>query len=491
MQDNIQEIKDRIDIVELISEYIRLKKAGANFSAPCPFHKETRPSFIVSPSKQIWHCFGACDEGGDIFKFIMKIEGLEFPEALRLLAEKAGVRLKKQNPKIQSEKNQALDFNQRAAKYFQKCLEVNQKARGYLKSRGLKKKSIELFNLGYAPRNSKALRQFSSRIVFPITDSQGRAIGFTARILDDSLPKYINSPDSILYNKSRVLYGLVQAKQAIRKKDACILVEGNLDVILSHQVGVDNVIASSGSALSEEQLKIIKRLSNNLILAFDADQAGEKTTKRTIEQALAQGFDIKVLALSEKDPAELAVKGLWKKEIKQAKPVLEYFFDLALSKGKDNLENKKRIAAEVLPWIARLKNPVERGYWLEKLASELEIRVENLQLPTIEKAIEQSEERKKLFNNLEERLAALCFKYKKRHKVLKKFIKRKDELILKIELEEIGDPKKEIKELINRIEIINLREKLKDLSSRIKQGENKLIKEFDYAAQELQKRQGN
>lgn len=474
--DNIQAIKDRIDIADLISEYVKLKKAGANFQAKCPFHNETKPSFIVSPSKQIWHCFGSCDEGGDIFKFIMKIEGLEFGDALRLLADKAGIQLKKIDPRIQTEKSRLLDFNERAATYFEKCLKAKKPALDYLKKRGIKKSSIKEWRIGYAPQNSKALKQFRNRIIFPISDNSGRIIAFVGRVLDNSLPKYINSKDSLLYNKSKVLFGFDKAKESIRKKNSCILSEGNLDVILSHQIDVKNVIASSGSAISEEQLQAIGRLTKNLVLAFDSDEAGEKTTKRTLELALSKDFNIKVIALSEKDPADLVIKKLWKTEIKKAKPIIQYFFDLNFEKyNKNKLEDKKAIAQEILPWIARIFNKIEQAHWLEKLSDKLNIKEESLRqgLPSIEQEVKQQANKAKVFNSLEERLVALNFKLKRKNKLTRKYNKRKKELVLKVELEDIKDYKIELENTKKRLQNLQMKNKLEDLSKKIKQAEKK------------------
>jgi len=506
MPDNIQEIKDKLDIVETISLYVNLKKAGVNFQARCPFHNEATPSFIVSPAKQIWRCFGACDEGGDIFKFIMKIEGLEFPEVLKLMADKAGVRLEKQDPRIQSERNRRLDFNERASLYFEKCLATKTEAKKYLRQRGLKEKTIKKFRLGYCPENTKALKMFENRIVFPIRDSAARILGFTARTLEKNplSAKYINSPDSLLYKKSRVLYGFDSAKSEIRKKDLAILVEGNLDVMMSHQSGIKNAVASSGSAISEEQLLQIKRLTVNLLLAFDADPAGEKATHRALESALNMGFNVKVLSLSQKDPADIVKKDprLWKQEIKKAQNIMDYFFSLALNKfHSDRIEDKKEISSRLLPWIARIQNPIERSFWLQKLEEQIKIPEEVLRegLPRALLEIENLVKHQKIFNNLEERLAGLLFKYRKnpREEFLKKFVREKNDLLLRLEQEVVEDPEKEIDFLKKRLRLNALKEIQEKLSQEIKtRGKEKgkiknLLKKFNATSQEIVKLQKN
>jgi len=497
VSDPINEIKNRLDVVDVISGYIKLQKAGANFKSQCPFHSEKDPSFIVSPAKQIWHCFGACDEGGDIFKFIMKMEGLEFPDTLRLLADKAGVVLKKQDPKLRTERQKLYNFHERSADYFERCLDAHESAKKYLKKRKINKKTIKEFRIGYAPQNTKTLKQFQNRIIFPICDLNSQVVGFTARIFDVGAtpvvaqkkragtrpaptgPKYINSPESLIYKKSLILYGLDKAKQEIRKKDFCILVEGNIDVMMSHQAGVKNTIACSGSAFSIEQLKIIKRYTNNLFLAFDSDEAGSKATKKTIDLAIAQSMNVKIIILKHKDPADLIAKDPkeWQKAIKQAKPIMQYYFDDVFEKfDSQKIEHKKEIAKILLPIIKRIPNKIEQMHWLQELGRKINID-EKILLEAIEpeKKIIKSQEQNNRTNKprierLKDRLESL----------------KKDELI-------IEDPKKEIKICQNEIKLIELKEQLKDLTAKIKKAEQeqnsklvkKLLEEFNYAAQKI------
>lgn len=306
MQDPVDEIKNRLDVKDVILDYIKLEKSGVNFKARCPFHQEKTPSFFVSPSRQIWRCFG-CGEGGDMFTFVEKIDGVDFREALARLGQKAGVEIKNQDPKIKSEKNKSLEICELVAKYFHHQLESKNGKfiMEYFKKRGIKEEAVEKFCLGYAPIRSQGLikflrereynyhdmeragiafrsslsgdwfTRFGGRIVFPIFSINGNVVGFGARKLTDELAKqvgriikldsakYINSPQTNIYNKSGILYGLDKAKMAIRQNDTCVVVEGYTDVILAHQGGYKNVIASSGTALSEGQLNLIGRFTKD------------------------------------------------------------------------------------------------------------------------------------------------------------------------------------------------------------------------------------
>jgi len=311
----IDEIKNRLDIVEVISAYVPLKKAGRNYKGLCPFHVEKTPSFVVFPDSDGWHCFGACSTGGDIFSFIMKKENLDFGEALRLLADKAGVPLEERRPE-QAEKESRLDklrdLNAVTASFFNHHFVASSQAgaaRDYVESRGLNDDTIERFEIGYALDEWDALLgylkkkgyseevileagliieresggyydRFRNRLVIPIRDRRGRVIGFGARALDDSLPKYLNSPQTPLFDKSSVLFGLDKALRAIRSRNEVIIVEGYMDVLTAHQYGIDNVIASMGTALTEKQLRELSRSTSRFILALDSDAAGDQATLR-------------------------------------------------------------------------------------------------------------------------------------------------------------------------------------------------------------------
>lgn len=415
MNSEIEQIKSRLNIVDVVGEYVKLEKAGINYRAICPFHSEKTPSFFVSPSRQIWHCFGGCNEGGDIFKFIMKIEGIDFADTLKLLAKKAGVQLKtpsKKYQEIKTKRETLLSICEKATAFFSAQLEkskVGLEAKRYLLKRGLKEETIKEWNIGYAPStwnslceylvglgykrediidaglaSEKFFDRFRSRIIFPINDINGQTIGFTGRVFNsDDDAKYLNTPNTLLYDKSQVLYGIDKAKMEIRKNDSCILVEGNVDCIMSHQSGVKNCLAVSGTALTTTHLGIIKRFSNNLILAFDMDLAGNNATQRGIDMALKSGFTVKVIPMSdEKDPADIILnKGEeeWRKIISNSKPINQFYFDLAF-KDRDinSIEDQKKIVSELLPVLKKIDNTIEQSYWIQNLSNKLSIREEDI-----------------------------------------------------------------------------------------------------------------
>lgn len=423
MNDNVQLIKERLNITDVISGYLRLQKAGVNFKANCPFHNEKTPSFMVSPPRQSWHCFG-CGEGGDIFTFVEKIENIEFREALRMLAEKSGVKLEYGDPKIRSEKDRLHEICEFAAEFFtyslnnlNSLLKINNTDKNpildYLYKRGLKDETIGEWRLGYAPdswdsllnflktkgykepeieksglvlRSQRYHDRFRNRLMFPIFDISGRVVAFSGRIMSDIIHskteksdsgKYINSPETPLYSKSRILYGLDRAKAEIRKADKVILAEGQMDVILPWQDGVINIVATSGTALTEEQLLILKRLTNNLVLAFDMDEAGFRATKRGVDLAQSLGFNISVVSLAEgKDPADFVKErpGIFLELANSPEPIMNYYFSGAFRKFNQNkLEGKKFIALNLLSEIKRLPSAIEKSHWIRELSLKLDI----------------------------------------------------------------------------------------------------------------------
>jgi len=413
----VEEIKNRLNVADVISEYIPLIQAGVNYRARCPFHNEKTPSFFVSPEKQIWHCFGSCDEGGDIFTFVQKMEGIEFREALKILANKAGVKLVPRDPQAESRKNRLLEVCDWAAKFFHQALlrsREAQIARSYLASRGIERKSILEFVLGYSPNSwdllSKFLKKkdyqdseifeagltvqkdqgrfydrFRGRLMFPINNIHGQVIGFGARVLNkerDPLGKYINSPQSLIYDKSNVLYALDCAKQEIKKKDFCITVEGYLDVIASHSVGIRNVISVSGTALGSGQLSLIKRYTKNITLSFDADSAGFQAAKKGIDNAIVSGMNVRVISLPPgEDPDSLIKKDpkLWREAIGKAQAVMDFYFNRALQDhNPKELEGKKLIAAELLPVIQRIPDDIEKAHYLQELSKKIDMEEEVL-----------------------------------------------------------------------------------------------------------------
>ncbi len=410
LESPIDEIKSRLDIVDVVKEYVKLEKAGINYRARCPFHSEKTPSFFVNPSRQIWHCFGSCGEGGDIFKFIMKIEGVEFGDALRILANKAGVKLTKEDPKLKSAKQRTYEICEWALKFFEKQLDSTdgKKVVNYLNNRGIDNSQIKKWRVGYSPNDWTTLLTFLSgkgysgseveaaglaikkeetgrfydrfrgRIMFPIFDFNSQPIGFGGRILEgDKEAKYLNTPNTVLYDKSRVLYGLDKAKNRIREADACILVEGYTDVIMSHFAGFENTVSSSGTALTNYQLSIIKRYTDNLITAFDMDDAGSSATSRGIDLAQAMGFNIKVVIMPEGvDPADMAKdKEGWGQAVTGAVSVMDFYFQKAVGNKDASLpENKKKIAEYLLPKIAKISSNIEKDHWVQKLAQLLNVK---------------------------------------------------------------------------------------------------------------------
>lgn len=412
MSGQIDEIKARIDIVDLISEYIRLKPAGPNnWKALCPFHNEKSPSFMVSKDKQIWHCFG-CSEGGDILTFVQKMENVEFAEALRTLAQKAGVKLVAQDPKLENQKNRLLDILQLTAKFWHQVLlesPAAAKARTYLENRGVSEEIVAEFKIGYASDSWDALikflkshrftdqeiflaglivkkdrgegfyDRFRDRLMFPINDLHGSTIGFSGRTLkqDEKGGKYINTPQTLVYNKSLALFNLDKAKSEIKSKDQAIIVEGQMDAISAYQAGTKNVIASSGTALTLDQIKILKRYTKNLAMAFDADSAGQLAVKRGIDLALTEEMNVKVIVLpGGKDPDACIKNNLqdWFDAVSNAKSIMDYYFDQAFAKFDiQKVEDKKEAAKVLLPVIAKIGNKIEQTHWLQKLADRLNV----------------------------------------------------------------------------------------------------------------------
>ncbi len=419
--DQIEEVKSKIDIIDLISEYIQLKPAGTSFKALCPFHREKTPSFFVSPERQIWHCFG-CGKGGSIFDFIMEIEGLDFPEALRILAGRAGVKLEKFDSQAISQKTKLLDICHLSARFYHKILlesPLAEPVRRYLKQRGMNKKTITEFEIGFAPdkwdvllrflvkrgfkekdieiaglivrKEPKYYDRFRNRIIFPICDIYSQVVGFTGRILpvggqtgektkvgdENKIAKYINTPDTPIYNKSRVLYGLDKAKLNIKDQNKIILVEGNMDVLTCHQNEFKNVVCTSGTSLTPEQIRLLSRYTQNIILGFDIDLAGQTATQRGIDLLLGQGLNVKVLVLGQgKDPDECIRENLgeWKRAVKNPQPIMDYYFSLAFKdKNLNKIEDKKQVSRTLLPIIAKLGDPVEKDLWLKRLSNDLEV----------------------------------------------------------------------------------------------------------------------
>lgn len=437
-----EEIKAKLDIVEVIREYLpSLKPAGVNFTALSPFNREKTPSFVVSPEKQIWHCFSS-GKGGDVFSFVMEMEGLSFAEALRLLAPRAGVILQRQDPALSSARNRSLDILQAAANYYASNLRhapEAQVARDYLHNRGLSENILNQWQIGYSKAgwddllnylaargykqddvfaaglsvrkigSSRSYDRFRQRIMFPLTDVNGAIVGFTARALPGApadQAKYINTPQTAVYDKSKVLFGLDQAKQAIKQQGYVIIMEGQMDVITAHQFGFTNVVAASGTALTTEQVKLLDRFTNNIIFALDADSAGQRATDKG--EAVVRDFDVQVVAApdrfgqvrkyidpgksykknikvlvlpSGKDPDELIRQDreAWIGALRQAKPIMQYYFDKALQGLElSRVEHKRQASQILLPLISKLTDLVEKDFWLKKLSQLVDVEAKFL-----------------------------------------------------------------------------------------------------------------
>ena len=437
MENQIEQVKIRVDIVGLVSGYVSLKKAGRNYKGLCPFHSEKTASFMVSAERQIFKCFG-CGEGGDAIAFYQKIEGVEFGEALKRLADKVGVVLKeyKENP-LEKQKETIKAINTKAAEFYHYILlkhATGRKALEYLKDRGLNEKSIKEWQLGYAPDSwdnvAKFLAKkgfqsadvvksglglpsqrqglydrFRKRIIFPIKNISGETVAFSGRIFGEGEPKYLNSPDTLIFNKSNNLYGLDLAKAEIKKVNSTVLVEGNLDVISSFQVGIKNVVCPLGTALTEKQLGLLRRFSDNLVLSFDQDTSGVAATKRAVEMAENLGLNLRLTNFPEKDPDELIKKNpaAWEKTVADATPVYDYLIDKAIkNNGTGNSESLRKVTTEVAPYLARIENEITRSHYERLLASRLSVseesvrrEIEKKKIPgssqTIEVKIEQGQ----------------------------------------------------------------------------------------------------
>ncbi len=413
MSSSVDQIKSKIDIVTLVGSYIKLDKAGSNYKGKCPFHNEKTPSFFVSPDRGSFYCFG-CQAKGDIFTFVQEFEGLDFIGALKVLADRAGVKLEQYDKGDKPEKERLYSVLEQAAFFYEKQLSENKNAREYLQSRSIADKTIKDFRIGFVRLEWRDLYEyllergitpedmlsvglikrkegakdsyydtFRGRIMFPISDSSGRIVGFSGRILvpDDKSPKYLNSPETELFNKSEILFGLDKAKKDIRLKDYSILVEGQMDLVMLHQVGIVNTVASSGTALSENHLVKLRRLSNRIIMAYDGDSAGFSASDRSSKIALSLGMELKIAPMPEgKDPADLAKEDQekLKEALKNSKHIIDFYTDSLLSQNLPSRELGQEIRKHVLPYIAQLPSTIERSHFIKNIAHKTFIKEEAL-----------------------------------------------------------------------------------------------------------------
>ena len=404
MQDAKEEVRSRLSIEDVIGEYVELKRAGRNLKGLSPFTDERTPSFVVSPEKQIWHDFSS-GKGGDVFGFVMLVEGMDFRQALEHLARKAGVELQqfsRGDGKLAQRKKRAREVLQLAVRYYQQVLVKTPEALDYVvKRRGLNRATIEEFTIGFAPEGQSTVvdvlkkRGFSQqelqdagltnrfggdlfrgRMMVALSDAAGEVVGFTGRIIvdDPKAPKYLNTPQTLLFDKSRHIFGLAQAKEAIRKENVAVVVEGNLDVVSSHQAGVKHVVATAGTAMTEQHLKTLSRLAERIKLSFDGDRAGLAATERAIDIAQRVGVEVEVVTLpgDAKDPDELIQQGaeLWRSAIDTSQPAVEWVIDQY--KAREDVttaEGKRRFTTASLQLVGRLQDPVEREHYMGLLVS--------------------------------------------------------------------------------------------------------------------------
>lgn len=554
MSSAVEQIKSRLNIVDVVGSYIKLERSGGNFKARCPFHNEKTPSFYVSLDRESYHCFG-CDKGGDMINFVEEIEGVDFLGALKILADKAGIKIEKEGSYGNSKKGRVFELLEEATDFYRKELIKNPSALEYLKNRGLCGETIKKFKIGYAPEGWRNIYdllkkkkyadeemeaagmviksekgyydRFRGRIMFPIFSGSGNVIGFSGRILikqntssnDKDQAKYINSPQTIVYDKSNVLYGINYAKVPIRSKGKCILVEGQMDLIMSHQVGIENAVAVSGTALTEEHLNQISKLADNITMAFDGDSAGLKASERAINSALKLGMEVKLARLPEGlDPADIIKnkKEDWEMIVDGSKHIVDFFLESDKSK---NLS---------IYYTASIKSKIEQAKFVNKISEVLKINEvavwdELKRLSRNEEAVDSTTNKHTLKNKKDERIERLkndltCFivwqstnaknqniseKYRLELVALigeKEFNELKNtnssnDRILEIEIAYSGvsDPGKEMKELLIDLkeEILRKRreifwEKIKNLEKiNDKTETEKFLKEFEKLSREL------
>lgn len=585
MIDLVTQIKDRLDLADFLKNYLSLSPAGKNFKANCPFHKEKTPSFIVSSERQIWHCFG-CSAGGDIISFLMRYENIEFIEALKILAEKAGLDFRQHGNADQKQYDKLYEINQAAKDFYKANLANFVNVQNHLiNDRGLSLNTIEEFELGFALDQPDSLARhlmkmgyavlelekaglifrtergtyydrFRKRIMFPLYNHFGKIVGFTGRILPaeqfpsensgvskQELAKYVNSPESPIFSKSRLLYGFHKSKNAIREAKQAILVEGQMDFLMCWQSGINNIAATSGTALTGEHLKTLKRFADTLVLAFDADEAGQSASERTIDMAMSLDFSLKVFTIPDKnfkDPADVAKSNpdLLKRYLQSVQPVMKYYFDRYLPKdGSDTAEYKNRIR-KILTKIKNIYSAIEKSSWIKELSSKTGIEerllMEELGALKTEPAFRKIEEQK-VFpqpqesrwgrrDSISQRLLSLAETNKEflqelnngrqylpetYQRVLTALgpsgagnlspdlqnlitaIKLQSSLNTQESAEKIGQ---EFKELLKQLRLEHLRDRQKELSRAIVNAEQKedvqtlvsAMKEFDFVSRELQ-----
>ena len=412
MSNNVQRIKEKLGIVDVVGSYLKLDKAGANLKGICPFHNEKTPSFFVSPERGTFKCFG-CGAGGDIFTFVEQFEGVDFPGALKILAEKAGIELVKENPQLKDERSRLFKIMEESALFFERKLSENIEVQEYLKKRGLTKETIQKFRIGFALDEWTSLYdylkskkfsdneidkvglakkrengngfydRFRNRVVFPIFDNSGRVIAFSGRIFINSLQKndltsqyaqakYLNSPETVLFHKSKILYGYNFAKNDIRKRNFSILVEGQMDIIMAHQAGFTNTVATSGTALTGDHLSLLKRLSDKITMAFDGDTAGLNAANKGAKLALEKGMEVKLVEIPEGlDPADFILKDKngWVNSLKNSVHIIDFNLNALVNKSLDKRELGVEIKKIILPLVSGVNSKIEQDYFISRIST--------------------------------------------------------------------------------------------------------------------------
>ncbi len=405
--DELDLIKEKINVVDLIQEYIPVKKAGVNYKANCPFHNEKSPSFVISPERGIWKCFG-CGKGGDIFKFIVEKEGVEFGEAVEILAKRAGITLQRKKSAKSNTRDRLFEANAKASEFFHFLLtehKLGKPALEYLQKRGLTDETIKLFQLGYAPNSWQSLAhfltkrgftrkelvdaglliesrsngydRFRGRIMYPFVDVKGQYMGMSGRVLGKGEPKYLNTPQTQVFDKGNSLFGLNLTKADIRSKKMAIIVEGEMDMIMSYQSGVKNIVASKGTALTTGQIELIKKYTETVALCFDKDLAGDAAARRGIEMADQAGLQIKIIQIPDgKDPADTCQKDpeLWKEAVQNAQSIYDYYLESSQKRfNPKTAEGKRAIGRELMPIWAKITDPMTSEHYIQKLAALLSV----------------------------------------------------------------------------------------------------------------------
>lgn len=546
MSSSVDQIKSKIDIVTLVGSYINLERAGTNFKARCPFHNEKTPSFYVSPDRGNYYCFG-CHAKGDVFTFVQEFEGVDFLGSLKMLAERAGVTLDNTERTDKSEKERLFGILELAVFFFEKNLSENPTPREYLENRGVTDETIKNFRIGFALAEWRTLYDFlksknvsdtdmllaglikkkdtttannsdgniyydtfRGRIMFPIADSLGRVCGFSGRILisDDKSPKYLNSPETEVFNKSEILFGFDKAKNSIRLKDYSVLVEGQMDLVMLHQAGITNTVASSGTALTTEHLTKLQRLSPRIIMAYDGDGAGFTATDRSAKLALSLGMELKIAEMPQgKDPADLAKENKDKlvEVVRESKHIIDFYTDVLIARGLSGRDLGQEIKIHVLPYIAMLVSSIEKAHFIKSISQKLFIKEDALweDLKKVNVAHVQADVRstppKPSFDSIEKKILGIIMWQeslatpsvnvetikKKAKEILKeKYVElethlKKDTESLLFEIESQYNSKeytpeyirKEIEELLVRLEEDSLKKQLTDMMTLLQKAE--------------------